>query len=83
MKNITLKKKEKTCQHLIGRSVFCCTFSPFIGSMLLACEGPLAFGVFVLSFAFLRLLKYNIVPTRAARTIPTSTPNTIVSVLFL
>ena len=62
-----IKKKEKTCQHLLGRSVFCCTFSPFIGSMLLA---------------LLRLLKY-IVPTTTARTIPTTTPNTILNVLFL
>ena len=62
-----IKKKEKTCQHLLGRSVFCCTFSPFIGSILLA---------------LLRRLKY-IAPTRATKTITPSTPNIILSMLFL
>ena len=53
------KKGKKTCWHLLGLfvfSVFSCTFSPFIGSMLLGCEGPVVVGVFVSSFAFLRLL---------------------------
>ena len=56
--NITFKKKKKkkTSQHLLGLSVFSCTFSPFIGSVLLGCEGPLAVGVFVSSFALLCLL---------------------------